>query len=55
MDFNICERKLGFLYLSLAGLYFTIRELQYIQYFISVFFEILNVTIRSVFINPGTY
>ena len=40
---------------SLAGLYCTIKEPQPIQYFKSVFLEILNVTIRSVFTNPVTF
>ena len=37
------------------GLHCSIRELQCIQYFKSVFLEILNVHIRSVFVNPVTY
>ena len=40
--------------ISLAGLYCIIRELQCIQYFKSVFLEILIMTIRSVFINQIT-
>ena len=36
------------------GLHCSIRELQCIQYFKSVFLEILNVHIRSVFVNPVT-
>ena len=37
------------------GLHCTIRELQCIQYFKSAFLEMLNVPIRSVFVNPITY
>ena len=36
------------------GLYHSIRELQCIQYFKSVFLEILNALIRLVFVNPVT-
>ena len=47
--------QLGYLYCKFGGAELQQLKLQCIQYFKSVFLEILNVHLRSVFVNPVTY